>query len=310
MAERENRGKFPEQTGDEGSGVHTRRSLTTLAELSQNRSASATAFGMTDRGRVRERNEDQFLIAALERSIFIQQSSVPEHDGTSLTSNPQGRLLMVADGMGGHEGGEVASAVATETMARYAFAVMPWLLNASQASQQELADGLRQAMLSAHAMVQRAAVEQRLDSHMGTTLTLAYVVWPNLYVLHAGDTRCYLMRQGRLQLLTHDHTMAQQLVDRRVITQEEADRSRFKHVLVNVVGGSSEDVKAEFHHLELTEGDRLLLCSDGLTEHLDDARIAQILGSELSVDTRVRQMIDAANQAGGSDNITAVVAAF
>lgn len=296
---------------DEGSAVRPRRSLTSLAELLANPGGSAEIFGLTDRGCVRPNNEDQFLIAELERSMLVQQSSVPHHDGTNLTANPQGRILMVADGMGGHEGGEVASAVAVDAMARYAFAIMPWLLTASRTTQEELARGLQQAMLEAHAAVQRAAAEQNLDSRMGTTLTMAYIVWPNLYVLHAGDTRCYLQRSDSLMRLTRDHTVAQQLVERRAMSQEEADHSRFKHVLVNVVGGSSPNVQAEIHHVELSEGDLLLLCSDGLTEHLSDEQIATHLADEeMPVEDIVRNLIGAAKQAGGTDNVTAVVARF
>lgn len=274
------------------------------------RTTSGDVFGLTDRGCVRPNNEDQFLIAELERSMLVQQSSVPQHDGTNLTANPQGRILMVADGMGGHEGGEVASAVAIDAMARYAFAVMPWLVNATNASRAELASGLQAAMLDAHNAVQRAAAENNLDRRMGTTLTMAYIVWPDLYVLHAGDTRCYLMREGQLTRLTRDHTMAQQLVERRAMSAEEADHSRFKHVLVNVVGGSSTEVQAEIHHVQLTARDQLLLCSDGLTEHLTDEHLAHFLNQQLPAEAVVRGLINAAKQAGGTDNVTAVVGRF
>jgi protein phosphatase len=295
---------------EEGTGIRARRSLSSLAELSANQGANADIFGITDRGCVRPNNEDQFLIAELERSILVQHSSVPQHDGTTLTANPQGRIMIVADGMGGHEGGEVASAVAIDAMARYAFTVMPWLLNVTQATQDELAAALQSALSSTHAAVQRAAVENQLDARMGTTLTMAYVVWPELYVLHAGDTRCYLLRDGKLSRLTRDHTMAQQLVERRAITQEEADRSRFKHVLVNVVGGSSPQVYAEFHHLHLLSGDKLLLCSDGLTEHLSDEQIATFLQQQRPAESIARALVTAAKDAGGTDNVTAVVSRF
>ncbi|HLV20896.1 MAG TPA: protein phosphatase 2C domain-containing protein [Polyangiaceae bacterium] len=313
MAEGVRRSSFPgeaRETYDDASSVRSRRSLSTLAELIADRNRAVQAFGMTDIGCVRGNNEDHFLIAELERSLLLQQTSLGRHDGTNITGNPQGRLFMVADGMGGHEGGEIASQIAIEAMARYAFALMPWLLQASQSSEDELTSGLRRAMRDAHARVREAAAERELDSRMGTTLTMAYVTWPELYVVHAGDSRCYLLRDEKLHRLTHDHTFAQQLVERHAMSAEEAERSRFRHMLVNAVGGGSPDITSELHHVRLFDGDQLLLCSDGLTGQLLDEQIRGCLLAGGSVESVVKQLIATAKASGGDDNITAVLARF
>jgi len=294
---------------NDGSGVHPRRSLVDAEELRRHQ-ASAEVFGMTDRGCVRRNNQDQFLIAELERSMLVQQTSAPMQDGTRLSDIPQGRLLMVADGMGGYEGGEVASAVAMDVMARYAFAMMPWLLMASHTSEREFADGLQRAAEICNQRVRDAAEQQNLDARMGTTLTMAYVAWPEVYVLHVGDSRCYLQRAGVLYRLTRDHTVAQQLVDQKALSDEEAEQSRFKHVLVNTIGGASESVSVEFRHVTLQAGDQLLLCTDGLTGYLKDDQLAAYLSRAEPVQHLATEMIEEAKHAGGEDNVTVVLARF
>jgi PPM family protein phosphatase len=297
------------RTKRDGSGVRHSRSLVDARELGQPQVA-AQVYGMTDRGRVREHNEDHFLVAELERSLLVEHSSVEVMAGTNLTESPQGKLLIVADGMGGYGNGEIASSIAVDALARYAFAVMPWLLRHTQASEQELTDALRRALEHCHKQVKRTAVRQGLDRRMGTTLTLAYITWPELHIAHVGDSRCYLFRAGTLRALTRDHTLAEQLVDEKALSPEEAQRSRFRHVLVNSVGGSSDLVGVELHTLELREGDQLMLCSDGLTGQLSDPEIAQHLTQPIPIDAAVSGMIRAANEAGGADNITVVLARF
>src|SRR5688500_15780884 len=179
----------------DASGVHQRRSLVDAEELGRHH-PRAEMFGITDRGCVRSMNQDQFLIAELERSILVQFSSFAQQNGTSLLDVPQGRLFMVADGMGGYQGGEVASAVAIDVMARYAFAMMPRLLMVSRTCEQEFAAGLQRAFEACNEKVRSVATQRGLDARMGTTLTMAYVAWPELYVLHVGDSRCYLHRAG------------------------------------------------------------------------------------------------------------------
>lgn len=272
----------------------------------------AEVAGLTDRGRVRQNNQDQFLMAGLERALYVEGSSLPTEPGTRLTDRPQGRIFIVADGIGGHGGGEVASAVATDAMAHYAFAAMPWMLSTADGAPQELIDGLREALRGAQARMRRVAQRKGLNQDLGTTLTMAYVAWPDLYLVHVGDSRAYLLRESHLHRLTRDHTLAQRLVDGKAMTEEEAKHSRFSHVLVNAVGGESDELEVELHHLSLAVGDQLLLCSDGLYDMLDDPEIAAQLqkGADNAVAEVVAELVDAANRAGGRDNVTVIVARF
>lgn len=286
------------------------RSLADAAVIADDPAVSAEVAGRTDVGLVRASNQDQFLIASLERSLLVEGSSFPAQAGTRLTDNPQGRLLIVADGIGGHGGGEVASAVAIDAMAHYAFAVMPWVLQRGSTDVDEVVDGLERAMRAAQARVRRVAKRKGLPEKLGTTLTMAYVAWPDVVVLHVGDSRAYLERDGDLLRITRDHTLAERLVEGRAMTREEAERSHFSHVLVNAVGGGSDALDVEFHRLRLTPDDILLLCSDGLSGYVDEEAISAELTHEDPVEEIVDRLIDLAIKAGGRDNVTAVVARF
>lgn len=287
------------------------RSLADAAAVTGNPGVIAEVAGRTDTGRVRSGNQDHFLIAALERSLLIEGSSLPAQAGTRLTDTPQGRLLIVADGIGGHGGGEVASAVAVDAMAHYAFETMPWVIRRSACTEDELGEGLREALSSAQSRLRRVAKRKNLNADLGTTLTLAYVVWPDLYLVHVGDSRAYLYRDDELHRLTRDHTLAQQLIEGKAMTEEEAKSSHLSHVLVNAVGGRTDDLEVELHHLSLQMDDQLLLCSDGLYDMVSEADIANELhNTAISVEQVVSGLVDRANEAGGRDNVTVVVARF
>ncbi|MCA9712055.1 MAG: serine/threonine-protein phosphatase [Myxococcales bacterium] len=293
------------------SGSPGHRSLADAAAIAANPGVVAEIFGATDVGLKRENNQEHFVVAALERALLVEGSSLPAQAGTRLTDTPQGRLLIVADGIGGHGGGELASAVATDAMAAYAFEAMPWATGADAGSLEELSKGLRDAVANAQARVRRVARRKNAPENLGTTLTMAYVVWPELHLVHVGDSRAYLLRDGKLYRLTHDHTMAQRLVDGEAMTPEEAARSPFGHMLVNAVGGGTDSLDVELHRLVLEAGDHLMLCTDGLYDMVDEEQIAAHLQrTDRDVQTVVFGLIRAANKAGGRDNVTVVIARF
>ncbi len=274
-------------------------------------------FGLTDRGSVRENNEDQFLVAQLERAVVIEQTGFQGFDAghpKRITDEPPARLLMVADGMGGHEAGEVASSVVVDAMAHYAFSMMPWLGDGDgDAELDTTADDLRKAVEHAQQRISQVAARKGLSQDLGTTLTMAYVVWPTLYLVHVGDSRAYLHRSGELFRLTRDHNLAEEMVRRRVLTEAQARVSRYSSVLTNAVAGSAEEIEVELHRLALEPGDRLLLCTDGLYGEMEDREIAvrldNVTGPHL-VEPCVRALVAAAKRAGGRDNLTAVLALF
>lgn len=287
------------------------RSLADAAAIHNNPAVIAAVAGKTHQGQVRADNQDHFLVASLERSLMVEDSSLPAEAGTRLTDTPQGRLFIVADGIGGHGGGEVASAVAVDAMAHYAFETMPWVLNRNDCSMDELEAGLRDAMAKAQARIRRVARRKNLNSDLGTTLTMGYVAWPELFLVHVGDSRAYLYRDDKLHRLTRDHTLAQQLVDGNAMSEEEAKTSRLAHVLVNAMGGSSDDLNVELHRMELKLDDQLLFCSDGLYDMVSDAAIeAHLTQAERPVNDVVELLVGAANAAGGRDNVTVVLARF
>jgi protein phosphatase len=254
--------------------------------------------GLTHIGNSRSRNEDQFLVADLNKSMLVHQTSLRQDDHTRLFGGSQGQLLLVADGMGGHAAGEQASAIAVESLEQYVLNTMPWFYRL-----QENLD-----FDSCQKSIETAALINPARHGMGTTLTMAYILWPWLYVVHAGDSRCYLFRDSRLEQITTDHTVAQQLVERGAITRSEAKRSRWSHVLHNCVGGGSHELNAEVHKAELKPGDTILLCTDGLTAGVRDERIVEVLGKRTCAEDACRELVDRANELGGTDNVTVVVA--
>jgi protein phosphatase len=267
------------------------------------------ASGATDIGRVRARNEDAYLIATLQRSIIVQDATLEANHGW-FTGEPAGTLLVVADGMGGMGGGDIASRVAVQTITEYSLNVMPWVngqgappsSRGAVPSIPGLRNELAAALVEGDSTV-RISGERVGEPHMGTTLTLAFVLWPVVYVAHVGDSRCYLLRSGTLSCLTTDHTLAQQLSELGV----EPIHSSWHHLLWNSLGGSDAPTP-QTTKVTLDPSDTLLLCSDGLTKHVSDAEIATVLASGQTPATLCSDLIARANERGGSDNVTVVVA--
>jgi len=269
------------------------------------------AFGATDKGRKRRTNEDQFLIAELNKSMLVHLTSLAHADHQRLIGGTQSKLFAVADGMGGHGGGDVASSVAVDTVVRYVLNIMPWFFGLNESQEGDLMDELKAALHRCQNSVERAAEDGPGDTPMGTTLTMAYVLWPRLYVVHAGDSRCYLARNGEIEQITRDHTMAQQLVDQKVMPLERAEKTKWSSILWNAIGGGESTLAPEVYRSTLQPGDTLVLCTDGLTRHLDERSILDVLKAQPShAQAAVEALVAGANRAGGQDNITAVVARF
>jgi serine/threonine protein phosphatase PrpC len=273
--------------------------------------ASIEAAGSTDVGRARPVNEDAYLIATLQRSMVIHDACPAAARGW-FAGDSAGTLLVVADGMGGQGGGDVASRVAINTIAGYLLNVMSWTSGASAtalANDRDSLPGVREQLSSAlvigDSTVKNAAAGTATPA-MGTTLTMALVLWPMLYVAHVGDTRCYLLRAGKLRCLTTDHTLARKMAETAAVQVD--PESQLNHVLWNSLGGSAEIPQPEIVKMTLEVGDVLLLCSDGLTKHVTDAQIATYLSAAESNGQRAQRLVEQANAGGGSDNVTVVVA--
>jgi serine/threonine protein phosphatase PrpC len=266
------------------------------------------AAGKSDRGRVRGSNEDQFLVAELAKLLRIEQSTLPE-PGTQL-GNVHGHLFLVADGMGGHAGGEIASRIAASTIEECLLNSLKWFLRPQGEEGREVVEHLQGAVVEADARVLRAAKGRPELKGMGSTLTLALAVGRSLFIAHVGDSRAYLLRDGKLYRLTKDHTLINDLTARGDLLPGQDVSPRLRHVITNAIGGSDAGVRVEVLRAGLEPGDRLLLCTDGLTDLLDDEAITSMLAAHPKSATACEQLVDEANERGGHDNITAVVAAF
>ena len=263
-------------------------------------------FGITHPGKVRRDNQDHYLVSTLHKTARVRSTSLPNPELFELPSQRIASFGMVADGVGGHHGGETASRAAIETIAEYVKETM----NAFYAADENDADAflttLRHAAETCH-----AAVIERADAagqpSAATTLTLYVAVWPALYTLHVGDSRFYVYRDGTLRQLTRDQTMAQDLVDAGALPKEIAARSPLAHVLTSALG--SAEATPDVSKTDLRRGDVLLLCTDGLTKHVPDEAIAERLRTMTSAEQVVRALVDDALAAGGSDNVTVLVVA-
>lgn len=268
------------------------------------------SYGITDVGQVRESNEDQFLIADLDKSILLRQTSLPPDDHTRLFGGPQGHLFLVADGIGGTPGGGTASRLAVETLTRYVLTTLPWFFRLREDEEHDLGDELRAALEVCQRNIREAQVADPGRGRMGTTLTLAYVLWPRMYVVHAGDCRAYLFRNDTPHQITRDHTMAQKLVEAGQLSPELAEGSRWSHVIYNCIGGGRDDLNPDVYKVTLRVGDTLLICSDGVTKVVPEDRIAAAVRDGAGAAAAAKRLVEEANAAGGPDNITAVVARF
>lgn len=268
-------------------------------------------YGLSDVGKIRKDNEDKFLIADLSKSLLVYDTNLPYEGHKRLFGGSHGQLYLVADGMGGHAAGKRASKIAVDTTIRYVLNFMPWFFRLDQVSDNDLAEELKSALEKCELRIQKEANSTSGQEKMGTTLTMAYVLWPRAYIVHVGDSRCYLFRDSRLRQITRDHTVAQKFVEEGAMEPEEAENSSWSTVLWNVLGGGDSTVmQPEVYKAALKPGDALLLCTDGLTTHVQDSMIAYALSMKMDAKETCRHLVDAANQAGGTDNITLVITRF
>jgi PPM family protein phosphatase len=265
------------------------------------------AYGATDTGLVRARNEDQFLIAELERLMLVRDTSVESTAPTRYRRRRQAVLLAVADGMGGHAGGSMASRVVIDALAGYLLRTLPWSGSVEQADLPTADEEARRALVACQRRLTEVADRKGLlGGKPGTTLTAAYVAWPQLLVLHVGDSRLYLLRNGQLAQLTTDHTVLPDPEN----SHQRLRSSPYRHILTNAIIGGPDRAIGEVHRIHLDASDRLLVCTDGLTEHVPDEQIAAIVSQRDDMAQACADLVAAARHDGGSDNITAIAARF
>lgn len=207
-------------------------------------------------------------------------------------------LFLVADGMGGHAAGQVASQLAAESAVR--------ALEALQGATVALAERLRHAVACANREIFHAAEAKAELAGMGTTFVAMLFGEERLALAHVGDSRAYLLRQGRLRALTDDHSIVAELLRRQAISEEAARAHPHRHVLTRALGVRPR-IEPDLAEMTPQPGDVFVLCSDGLTTHVCDERIAEFVGGEGDLEAAAERLVDAANAAGGLDNVTVVL---
>ncbi len=246
----------------------------------------------------------------LDAVMLTDVGMVRDHNEDAVHVDPDHRFFIVADGMGGHAAGEVASAMAVETVKKTleaaASLIDAFAVRTTDNARRALVQLLQSAVLAAHQAVFQRGSKEADKAGMGTTLDVVLIAGREAFVAHVGDSRTYLVRDAKAAQLTTDHTVAEVLVIEGKLTIEEALVSPYRTVLVNAIGVAA-DVGVEMAHLQLRQGDRLLLCSDGLHDYfLVEQELADILEADAPVDA-IARMIDAAKERGGHDNITGIV---
>ena len=258
-------------------------------------------FGRTDVGRARDHNEDSFVVADLTTRNASLQPEVREHD-----VGRRGTLFMVADGMGGAAAGEVASEMATTTVFNHM--ITQWG-NDQEVTEQRFAYRLKEAVEIANQQIHDYAAGHLEVRGMGTTTTAAGVFERALYLTQIGDSRGYLIRQNRIAQITKDQSLMQRLVDAGELTEEEAAVSDRRNIILQALGPDPH-VKVDLTRQDLRKGDLLVMCSDGLSGLIKKEEILGIVTGATDLVTACKELIELANERGGPDNITCIVARF
>ncbi len=264
--------------------------------------------GLTHPGKVRETNEDNFLIARACRSLQTLMTSLKNQPPERF--DEVGYAMVVADGVGGAAAGEVASSSALVNLVNLVLQTPDWILRVDENS----ADAITKRFAERFREVNRLLIAQARNAPqlwgMGTTLTAAWTLGESLFVGHIGDSRAYLLRAGKLHRLTKDQTMMQMLIDAGVLKPNEAVARQFRNVLMQAMGMEKTDLEPQVQVCTLADGDQLLLCTDGLSDLVEDELVAQILRDQGSASAACQALVEHALERGGKDNITVVVARY
>lgn len=243
------------------------------------------SHGITDRGRKRERNEDSILL------------------------NDAFGLYIVADGMGGHEHGDVASRTAVEEIETFLKGNLTRVPKIMLKQSGYLTGLLKEALSRANSKIHTASKKLPLGGMMGTTVSLVLVSNDKLHIAHVGDSRIYRLRNGALEQLTKDHSKVQELVDRGLLPEDEAENHHLSNVITRALG-SNKDVEVDTYVFDIQNGDTLLLTTDGLIRVLDNETIAGALKRDLPVDRKCGILIGKSLEGGAPDNVSVIILEF
>lgn len=261
---------------------------------------SLDVHGRSDRGLVRDDNQDHFFIGVLRKLVEVQDTNLEVRDAVAELARLDAHLLVVADGVGGVAGGRRASQSAVFSLATFIGRTAACHYDPDVEQEDEFIRRLEDALHHAHQVVSSITTPGQGPA---TTLTFAMVVGDRAYVAHVGDSRAYVLRRGRLKQITRDQTMAAMLEDEGLTV---GASPRLGNMLASAIGAA--DMTPALGLVDLDAGDTLLLCTDGLTKHVTDEQIGEHLAADASARVICDRLVDAALAGGGTDNVTAIVA--
>lgn len=261
--------------------------------------------GLTHQGRVRTENQDHFFIASIHKAMKVIQTSIPQDQMGDIFSPSRGLVFLVADGVGGAPGGKDASRTALRAIVDYVLRAMDLYVQLDPDIEPQFQAELRRSVELSHEAVRQAGAADDERTGMATTLTMVCIRWPKAYIVHVGDSRGYRLRDGELELITKDQTMAQAMVDAGALSPSQAAQSQLNHVLYSALGAS----RAEPFTVttDVRWGDVMLICTDGITKHVSDEEIRDALRRSTGAETTARELLQLALDRGGSDNATLIV---
>jgi protein phosphatase len=262
-------------------------------------------FGITHIGLVRKENQDHFMLCTVHPQVVVHGTSLPDADKLPLRGERLATYMLVADGVGGGSGGGDASRLALETITEYVASSLRSYHAAGAASDGEFYQAMTTAALEAHEAVRQRALRDP-DHKMATTLTLAVAVFPWMYVIQVGDSRCYRYWNGELTQMTRDQTIAQALVDQGIMPAERAETSPFSHVLSSAIGGDTATPAVT--RIDIPRGCVILLATDGLTKHVSTAEIKAHVEAMTSSEQLCRALLQLVLDRGATDNVTLIAA--
>jgi protein phosphatase len=269
------------------------------------RHSDIDAWGLTHIGKVREENEDHFFLGSLSRGVEVDATSISSDPHSVVEPERLASFAMVADGVGQGGGGEEASRLAVQALVQYVALGFNDAYAAEPTDPEAFPRLLEYAALACHDSLQERSSEDQGSKGFATTLTLFLGLWPHAYLLQVGDSRCYVFRDGELTQISRDQTMAQDLIDTGVLTQQKAQATKWAHVLSSAIGG--QEAEPVVSRIVRNWGTVVLLCSDGLTKHVTDERIAERLASLTSAKQACEDLLQDALDDGGTDNITIII---
>ena len=259
-------------------------------------------------GKVRTNNEDHYAVVRRRRSRTVLSTNLPRADLPDVDEDAY--AMVVADGIGGAAFGDLASRLALRTAGELGIREIKWPLKMNEDEVRETLEKLETYVELLHdELTKHAEADPHLEG-MGTTLTAAYTSGTEAFLAHVGDSRAYLFRQGKIRRLTRDHTLAQEMIDSGKRDFSASQMRWMNRILTNCLSTKNEPLHADVRHLTLQDEDRLLLCTDGLSDLVKDAELASVLQGDLDSQRACEALLDLALERGGKDNVTIIVARY